>query len=166
MLTLLAARSMGFKNIVITDVAEYNLKTALANGADRAVNVAQESLGDAISEVFGGKKADAVFVTASAPNILEQALENVKILGTIIYLSMIIKPLTFNTFPIVFKKINFIGSLNYTKKDFQMALDMLAATPEEYAKLITHCFDFSNCQKAFEMIHNRSEGFVKVLLKV
>jgi L-iditol 2-dehydrogenase len=79
---------------------------------------------------------------------------------------MITQPLTFNTYPIVFKELKFLGSLNYTKTDFKMALDMLASSPNTYAKLITHCFDFSECQKAFEMIHNKTEGFVKVLLKV
>ena len=107
-----------------------------------------------------------VLLTAGASNIVEQALENTKVLGQIIYLAMIVKPLTACLHPIVSKELKITGTMNYTKADFQAAVDMLASAPETYAKLITHCFDFSDGQKAFEMMDKRTEGFVKVLLKL
>jgi threonine dehydrogenase-like Zn-dependent dehydrogenase len=166
MLSLRAAQSMGFEKIVTTDVVEYNLKTAKENGAFRVVNVAKENLQMALQESFDGKKADAVLITAGAPNIIDQALESTKVLGTIVFLAMIVPPLTVGSYPIVFKELTVVGSMNYTRFDFQKAIDIIAAAPHAFGRLITHCFDFfTEGQKAFEMMDKKTEGFVKVFLK-
>jgi L-iditol 2-dehydrogenase len=165
MLTLLAAKNMGFKKIVITDVVDYNLEKASENGADMAINVSRDPLEKASAE-FGGEKADAVVISAGAPDILDQAIENVKTLGTIVYVAMIVNPLTASTYPVVFKELSIFGSMIYTEKDFRDAISMLASSPAAFEKLVTHKFDFSRAADAFEMMDKHTEGFIKVLLKV
>jgi len=35
-----------------------------------------------------------------------------------------------------------------------------------YEKLITHCYDIEQVQRAFEMMESKKEGFVKVVIKL
>lgn len=165
-LTLVAAKNMGFEKIILTDVVDYNLEVARKNKADRVINVLNEDIGKAVLEEFGDVKANAVIVTAAAPNILEQAINNVGVARTIVYISMITEPLTFDTYPIVYKEIHLVGSLTYNEEDFKEALRLLSSDAFNYERLITHVYNIDDVQEAFEMIENKKEGFVKVLIKV
>ena len=164
-LAIIAAKNMGFEKIVSTDIIDYNVKMSLANGADRAVNVSKESLEEAVLDTFNGEKADAVIISAGSPDILDQAIESVHNLGTIVYIAMIVPPLTASTYPIVFKELTVIGSIIYSKKDFQDAINMLSLKPESFEKTITHCYNFLDGLKALEMVDKHKEGFIKVVLK-
>lgn len=165
MLTMMAAKSMKFEQIAMTDIAEYNLNKAKENGAV-AIDVKKEKLETALLQAFDGQKPDAVVITAGADDILQQAIDSCATQGIIVYVAMITKPLTANTYPIVFRELEIKGSLNYNHSDFQTAVDFLAENPEAYGKMITHCFPFEEGQKALEMMNNRTEGFVKVTLKL
>ena len=165
-LALMAAKKMGFKKVIVTDIVDYNLEVAKNNKADRAVNVLREDLDQVVREEFGDKKASAVIVTAGASNILEQAIDNVGVTGTVIYIAMITKPLTFNTYPIVYKEINLVGSLTYNDKDFEEALDLINSDVSSFEKLITHCYEKEDVQEAFNMMEKQKEGFVKVVVKL
>jgi len=166
MLTLLAAKQEGFKNIMLTDIVDYNLDMALSCKADIVVNVLKEDLGHVVRKELGPEKFDAVIVTASAPNILDQAIENVGSARTIVYVSMITKPLTFDTYPIVYKEINLVGSLIFDGKDFIKAIKLLNQNTSDYEKLITHCYEIDQVQNAFEMMESKKEGYVKVVVKL
>lgn len=165
-LILTVAKQIGFTKVMVTDVINYNLEVALNCKADRVVNVLKEDVEQAVKEEFGEEKADAVVITASAPNILDQAISCVGTTRTIVYLSMITTPLTFNTYPIVYKEINLVGSLVYTEKDFSEAIRLLSLDVSNYEKLISHCYDIDQVQKAFEMMESKKEGFVKVVIKL
>lgn len=164
-LTLVVAKNMGFEKVITTDVVDYNLEAARINKADRTINALNENIEDIIKEEFGEDLASAVVITAGAPNILEQAINNVGVARTIVYISMITKPLTFDTYPIVYKEIDLVGSLTYNQGDFVEAIELLRGNPESFEKLITHSYDIDHVQDAFEMMDNRKEGFIKVLVK-
>ena len=93
-------------------------------------------------------------------------MECVSIDGTIIYIAMITKPMTLNTYPIVYKEIDVKGSLCYTEEDFKEAMALIAGDVDRFGKLVTHCYPKEEVQKAFEMMDQRSEGFVKVVVKM
>jgi L-iditol 2-dehydrogenase len=165
-LILAVAKQIGFKKVMVTDIIDYNLEVALHYKADRVVNVLNESIEQAVREELGEEKADAVIITASAPNILEQAVICVGRTRTIVYLSMITTPITLNTYPIVYKEINLVGSLVYNEEDFREAIKLLSLDALNYEKLVTHCFDIDQVQRAFEMMESKKEGFVKVIIKI
>ena len=85
--------------------------------------------------------------------------------GTIVYFAMITGPMTLNTYPIVFKELNVLGSMNYTIEDFRDAIRLLKEKPESFEKLVTHVFPLEEAGKAFEILDKRSEPAVKILLR-
>lgn len=164
LLMVAIAPQFGFKKILTTDALDYNLKMAQEFGAVKTVNVLKENLADAIDEAFCGEKADALVIAAGAPNILDQAIESVRPKGEIIYLAMITKPLTFNSFPIVFRELNLKGSQTYTMEDFIDAVDILGSGKIDFKKFITHRYSIDDAQAAMELVDKKLEDSVKVML--
>ena len=118
-----------------------------------------------VRETFGEEGVSNVVIAAGGPRILEQALSITERGGTIVYFAMITGPMTLNTYPIVFKELNVLGSMNYTIEDFRDAIRLLKEKPESFEKLVTHVFPLEEAGKAFEILDKRSEPAVKILLR-
>lgn len=164
LLMVAAAPAFGFKKVLTTDALDYNLKMAEEFGAVKTVNVLKDQLADAIRGAFNGEKADAVVIAAGAPDILDQAIESVRPKGEIIYLAMITKPITINSYPIVFRELNLKGSQTYTMEDFVDAVDIIASGKIDFTKFITHKYNIDDAQEAMEMVDKKYEDSVKVML--
>jgi len=155
---------MGFKKILCTDALDYNLNFAKVLGAAKTVNVLKEDLSDAIKDVFGDDKADSAVITAAAPNIIDQAIESVGPKGEIIYLAMIMAPMTFSSYPIVANELVMKGSMTYTMEDFTDAVNIIASGKVDFKKFITHRYAIDDVQKAMELVDKKSEDSVKVII--
>ncbi len=165
LMTLAIAPSYGFRRVLVTDIADYNLEQARSLGAAGTVNAAREDLEKKVRETFGEEGVSNVVIAAGGPRILEQALSITERGGTIVYFAMITGPMTLNTYPIVFKELNVLGSMNYTIEDFRDAIRLLKEKPESFEKLVTHVFPLEEAGKAFEILDKRSEPAVKILLR-
>ncbi len=160
------APSCGFRKVLTTDALDYNLKMAASVGVARTVNVLTEDLAAAVAETFGGEKADAVVIAAGAPNIIDQAIESVRPKGEIIYLSMITKPMTANSYPIVFWEMDVKGSRTYTLADFKQAIDLLGSGKIDFQKFITQRYPLEQAQVGLELLDQKKEDSVKVMLYI
>ncbi len=160
------APSLGFRKVLATDALDYNLQMAASAGVAKTVNVLTEDLAAAMAETFGGDKADAVVIAAGAPNIIDQAIESVRPKGDIIYLSMITKPMTANSYPIVFWEMAVKGSRTYTLDDFKQAVDFLALGEIDFQKFITQRYPLAEAQVGLELLDQKKEDSVKVMLYV
>lgn len=165
LMTLAIAPSYGFTRVLVTDITDYNLEQARALGAVRTVNVARQDLEQRVKETFGEEGVSNVVIAAGGPQILEQALSITGRGGMITYFAMITSPMTLNTYPIVFKELQVQGSMNYTMEDFEDAVRLLKEKPECFERLITHVFPLEEAGKAFEILDQRKEPAVKILLR-
>jgi L-iditol 2-dehydrogenase len=73
LLCLVVARQMGYKTIICTDTAQFNLDMALKHGATLAINPLEVDVVEAVKKLTDGKGADLALVAAGANNILDQA---------------------------------------------------------------------------------------------
>jgi L-iditol 2-dehydrogenase len=160
------APSFGFRKVLATDALDYNLKIAASVGVAKTVNVLTEDLTAAVAETFGGNKADAAVIAAGAPDIIDQAIESVRPKGEIIYLSMITKPMTANSYPIVFWEMDVKGSRTYTLGDFRQAVALLAAGEIDFQRFITQRYPLEEAQIGLELLDRKKEDSVKVMLYV
>ena len=160
------AKLLGFGKILATDALDFNLNMAQSFGADRTVNVTKENLSVAVRDTFGEDKADAVIVAASAPDILDQAIESIHPSGEIIYLAMITKPMTVNSYPIVFDEMTLKGSRNYTISDFAEAVNLLASGKVDFQKFITQRYTLETAQAGMELLDKKTADSVKVMLYI
>jgi 2-desacetyl-2-hydroxyethyl bacteriochlorophyllide A dehydrogenase len=164
--TLLAARAAGATTTVVTDAVDFNLRVARELGATATVNVRTQELQQVMAEATGGKGADYAFVTVGLSAVMNQAIQSVKKGGRVVAIALFEEPITIkDTFAIVGSERVIQGSMTYTPEDVQRALEMIASGEVEIGKLITQRLPISDVQRGFQIVDEKLEDCVKVVLK-
>jgi L-iditol 2-dehydrogenase len=160
---LLLLKACGIVGCIVTDVEDFNLKIAETLGADLTVNTKKSSLPDAVSELTRGMGADLVFVAAGAGNLVQDATLVLKRGGKIAVPAIFDGPISLDMFPAVYGEHDILGSWSYTKKDFDVVIDLLSVGLLDPMPLITHRMPLVDAGKAFSIADTRSENVVKIL---
>ncbi len=164
-LAVIAAKGMGFRRIIVSDIVDKNLEMALENGADYAVNVAREDLTEAIERQYG-EKVSNIIITAGPKDILKQAIAAVRRTGCIVAITMTDGELPFPMVPFIFTEACLCASLNYNDADFKACLPLLSKEKARFEKAITHVVPFEKAQEAFDMLAHKTDFVIKAMFKV
>jgi len=160
---LLLLKACGIVGCLVTDIEDFNLDIAEKLGAERTVNTKESSLSDAVSEFTRGKGADVAFVAAGAGRLLQDATQLLKRGGKIAVPAIFEGPLSIDMFPPVFGEHDILGSWSYTKKDFDIVIDLLSNGALDPIPLVTHRMPLEDAGRAFSIADKRSENAVKML---
>lgn len=163
LLTLVAAREMGFKKIITTDTAAYNREVSLKLGAVASLNPLEEDVPEAVHACNGGRGADLAIVAAGAPGILNQASACVRKRGEIGIVASISRPQEFSCYSIVANEQRMYGVWTYEHKDFVRAAQMIN-DGLDLELFITHRLPLEQSQTALEILSEKKEDVVKVLV--
>lgn len=163
-LAVIAAKGMGFKRIIVSDIVERNLEMALENGADFAVNVAKEDLAEALNKKYG-EGVTSIIITAGANDVLKQAISAVKRTGFIVCITMAPGDMPFPMVKFVWAEANIMASQNYNDADYQFCLPLLSKEKERFEKAITHVVPFEKAQEIFDILDQKSEFTIKTMFK-
>ena len=100
---------------------------------------------------------------------INDAIHAVRRGGTIVVLGVFTGMPTLNALALMAKEVRLIGSLTYgrsgARADFDVALQLLAAQPERFRRLITHRFALTDITRAFETAADKRSGAIKVLVQ-
>ena len=155
------ARRAGAARIVVQDVAEFQRDRALAMGAsDFVVDPADPIAGS--DRALGGK-ADIVFECVGLPGLIAQAVDQVRVKGTILLLGLCTRPDTFNSFAMLSKEIRLITSAFFRRQEYEAALDALDAGAVEPRMLVTDTIALDDVPTIFEGLKQRTHQ-CKVLI--
>lgn len=163
LLTLVAAKKMGYKTVVCTDTAAWNREMALKYGAAAALDPLREDVPAAVKSLTGGKGADVAIVAAGAKNILDQASACVRKRGEIGIVAMITEDVPFHCYPIVFNEQTMFGAMTYETRDFREAAAMINGGLD-LNEFITQKMDIAHTQAALDILSQKKENVVKVLV--
>lgn len=163
LLTLVAAREMGFRNIITTDTAPYNREMSLKLGAVASLNPLETDVAKAVHERNGGRGADLAIVAAGAPNILDQASACVRKRGEIGIVASIAKPQEFFCYNLVANEQRMYGVWTYEHKDFLKAASMINDGLDLEA-FITHRLPLEESQTALETLSEKRGNVIKILM--
>jgi L-idonate 5-dehydrogenase len=155
MLTLLAGRSAGAGEIVITDVADAPLALAKNIGAAEAVNVAAS--GEAMKR-FQAEKGyfDVMFEASGNPAALRQGIECLRPTGVVVLIGIGGEgSLMLNV--VVAKEVELRGTFRFDK-EFEWAVDALASGRIDPTPLLTDVMPVRDAVKAFEHAADRSKA--------
>lgn len=163
LLTLVAAREMGFRRIITTDTAPYNREMSLKLGAVAALNPLENDVPAEVRRVNDGRGADIAIVAAGAPGILDQASASVRKRGEIGIVASISKPQEFFCYNMVANEQRMYGVWTYEHKDFVQAAKMIndGLNLEEF---ITHRIPLEESQRALETLSEKKEDVVKIIV--
>jgi L-iditol 2-dehydrogenase len=160
--TVVAARAMGIKEIVITDVSDVKLKMGQRMGASDALNAKDPDLLEKIQQIFP-EGADVAIVATGAGEAYEACTKVVKRDGRIGVVGLcreaILIPIEVGG---AGTELEVIGCSTYLNSDFHEAVRILPNTP--LREIISRTFPIDRIQEAFETFIRENEALIKVIL--
>lgn len=165
LLTLVAARECGYKNIICTDTQEFNLAMARKQGAVRTLNPLKDDVIAKIRAFTDGRGVDVALIAADAKNIVDQAAAVVRKRGEVGMVSMITEPIPVYPYSFVFNELTLFGAMTYETKDFVKAVDMIN-NGLDLSDFITQKFSIEDSQKALSVLNEKTENVVKIIVEL
>lgn len=154
-LVVMAARRAGAVEIVATDISANALATALACGADKAINTAEDAAGLAAYEADKGS-FDILFEASGSEKALAGALAALRPGGVIMQIGMG-GAMTLPVNVITAKELDLRGSFRF-HEEFAHAVSFLNKRLIDVRPLITASFPFTRFEEAFAMASDRARA--------
>ena len=159
-----AAKGMGAKSVMITDVSEYRLDMARRCGIEHCVNTVSINIGDMILEKFGPRKADLIFECVGSDVTIGQALSCARKGTDIIVVGVFPDKMTIDLGLLQDRELRMIGTLMYQRNDYEKAIELVKTIKIKLKPLITDHFPFSDYLKAYEYIERQKDRVMKVMI--
>jgi L-idonate 5-dehydrogenase len=159
-LAVIAARHAGASNIVVTDVGDFTLRSAIKVGADQALNVAEQP--DALAAFAADKGQFDVLLEASGnERALRGAFDALRPRGIVVQIG-IGGEMNLPMNVIVAKEFDLRGTFRF-HEEFGIAVDLLNKGLVDVKPLISATVPYRDAGRAFALAADRSQA-MKVLL--
>jgi (R,R)-butanediol dehydrogenase / meso-butanediol dehydrogenase / diacetyl reductase len=155
------ARKLGAAKVVVQDIIDHQEQRALAMGATAFVCDRDEPVA-AADRALGGK-ADIVFECVGLPGLIAQAIEQVRIKGTVLILGLCTRPDSFVPFVALSKEVRLVTSAFFKRQEYEAALDALDGGKAEPRLLVTETIPLAEVPGTFEALKRRTHQ-CKVLI--
>ena len=167
LVTLLSAKARGASKIIVVDVLENRLKTALKLGATHVVNPMQvEDAVKTILELTEGKGAQVVIETAGAVATVKQTVHVLKTGGTIVMVGMAPKDEIDFNFAKLMAKEGVVKTIFRYRNLYPVAINAISSGAINVKDIVSHEFDFQDTKKAFDFVVNNAKDVVKAVIKI
>lgn len=154
-LAILAARSAGAAEIVVTDISDNALSYGAKVGADRTVNV--EEAADALCEYEAGKGYfDVLYECSGAPQALASGIATMRPRGVVMQLGLG-GDMSVPMMQIITKELDLRGSFRF-HEEFAMAVGLMANGTLDVKPLISHTLPFTDAEDALNLANDRSQA--------
>lgn len=156
----------GPQGVIVADVRPDALERAASLGASRVVNVREELLPPVVKELTDGRGADASFEVTGAPEPLQMLGEVTRMSGKVVIVGyhqggMRELPLghwNWMAFQIVNAHFRDTATI---MRGMRIGMRLLTSGRLALGDLVTHRYPLMQINRAFQMAHEKPEGFVK-----
>ncbi|MDX8541398.1 NAD(P)-dependent alcohol dehydrogenase [Mesorhizobium abyssinicae] len=145
----LAALAGGCSKVLISDFSAPKLKIAAQYQGIMPVNIAEQSLVDAVAAATGGWGADIVFEASGNPKAFANLFDIVRPGGAVVLVGLPVEPVSLDVPAAISKEARIETVFRYANI-FDRALQLIASGKVDLKPLITGTYDFSDSIKAFE----------------
>lgn len=156
------AKHVGARHVVITDVNDYRLDLARKMGATKAVNVANENLGDVMAELGMTEGFDIGLEMSGVPVAFNDMLSNMNNGGKIAMLGIPPSDMAIDWNQVIFKGLILKGIYGREMFETWYKMASLLQSGLDLAPIITHQYDIDEFQEGFDTMASGQSG--KVLL--
>ncbi|QCR33512.1 zinc-binding dehydrogenase [Lysinibacillus sp. SGAir0095] len=156
----LTLRAYGASEVIVIEANELRLQKAKELGF-KTLNSLKDDVVNELAALTGNAGMDYVFDCAGHPAVLRQVTEIVKVQGTIVIVAAYKKPTEMNLIQGMFKELSMQFVRVYTKRDIELALDLLTKVPE-FSEIITHVLSPEQAAEGFELLTTPTNA-IKVL---
>ncbi len=172
-LTVQWLKAVGCSKVYAVDIFEDKFKLAELLGADNCINGKRQDVVKTILELTGGVGVDAAIELAGSKFTQIQAIQSVRKMGAVVFCGISYDDLTIPNAAlakILRGELTIKGSWNSSIaplpiNEWESSLIFIKNGKIKADPLVTHRVRLEDCQKAFEMMYNKTEVFTKVLFK-
>lgn len=164
---LQVARASGCGEVIIVDLLDHRLKTALSLGASSAINPSQEEPVENILRATDGLGVDRSFEAVGLDKTLQQSAQALKKGGICVLIGLFEDPLKVS-FPVNLfaqREIQIRGARGYCW-DFQVALELVKSGQVKLKHLISHELTMSDLPRAFEILLAPNSRANKIVIRM
>jgi threonine dehydrogenase-like Zn-dependent dehydrogenase len=163
LLTVKFLKSLGVREIIVSDVVENRLQAAANCGATKTINVSKTDPTLVIKELTGGIGVDRVIIAAGIGGAIAQSFALVRNGGTVVLVALIHDAVEFDPMQIVGRGIKLLGSYMFTT-EMKEAATLIAEGRLSVRDLVTSTFPLTEGKKAFDLLMNPQNSEIKVQL--
>ena len=164
-LTAVAAKLADAKTIAITDLYDYNINLAADLSGAHPYNAKDPDMVERIARDYA-EKFDIIFICGGAPVLIRQAFALAEKGARIVVTGLFAEPVPMELTQLTLTELELVGTVVYTNNDFQQAVDWLDAGDIPFEKIISHTFPLDQTQDAMDLVAQRREDFMKVLIEL
>ena len=160
--TAACAVHAGVGKLVVVDKSEANLSLAVEMGAVPVL--AGPKMGEEVRRGLGGP-AEGIVITSDYKGVFDHALALAGAGGRVVVVALFGDQPVLDTSLVVLGEREVVGSVLYTKADFEVALEVLGAKQSVFDKMITHVYPLEATSRAFEVLEGREGNPIKVIIE-
>lgn len=161
-----AAKGMGARRVMITDVSSLRLEKAKECGADFCVNTKEKDFGEALVECFGPDKADVIYDCAGNNITMGQAIAHARKGSTIILVAVFAGQASVDLAVLNDHELDLNTSMMYRTEDYAKAIELVNEGKVALKPLISKHFAFQDYLEAYQYIDENRESTMKVIINV
>ncbi|MFA5810362.1 MAG: alcohol dehydrogenase catalytic domain-containing protein [Thermoleophilia bacterium] len=166
LLHIMVARALGAGRIIATDMLDFRLEAARRLGAEDTI-LATEDVPARFRELNEGRGADLVVLCAGAPQAVNQALQAVGRMGTVLFFATTMPdvniPLAVNEF-FWRNEVTLTSSYAGSPADCKTALELIRAGRVPVAETITHRLPLADIGRGFDLTVNPQDS-IKIIIQ-
>jgi len=149
------AKRLGATKVATTGLTREREDLARTMGSDFFFQASDNDLNAEIDRALGGPP-DIVFECVGARGLISQAIDHVKIHGTVVVVGMCTTPDTFSPWAMIQKQAVIQPSAFYGLREFEIAIDTLDAGHVEPHAMISETVSLGDMPPAFEALKERT----------
>ncbi|MFC1602282.1 L-threonine 3-dehydrogenase [Pseudomonadota bacterium] len=157
------SRFVGARHIVVTDVNDYRLKLAEKMGASQTVNVTQELLEQAMTDLKMSNGFDIGLELSGNPVAFNSMINNMYHGGKIAILGFLPPTTEISWDQVIFKGLHLKGIYGREVFETWYKMTQMIRSGLDISPVITHRFPMQEYKKAFDVVHSGACG--KVILE-
>ncbi|MFC5652499.1 zinc-binding dehydrogenase [Paenibacillus solisilvae] len=165
LLAMVASKVAGATTLLVTDVMDYALDSALNMGATHTLNILNKKEWMEEAKMLVGGSFDKVLVAAGVPGIIDQALALLGKGGRVVTIAMFHGDQTFNIHNLQNQEKEIVGCMTYTREDTITAIDLIAAGAVNKSVIITHRLSPEQAAEGFRIVDKKEDSSLKVLVE-
>ncbi|MEA5003724.1 MAG: NAD(P)-dependent alcohol dehydrogenase [Christensenella sp.] len=163
---LMACKAFGCTDVYVTDMVDYRLEKAMEMGASATFNITSCDYTEEILKATNGRGVDVVFDTTAHPSTYK-TMHKIAIRGG--YLVLVgMGPDEYYEVNIAAIRDNenvLTGLFRYNNL-YRKALALIASGQCDVKQLISHRMPIEKIAEAFDIVHDKKDGVIKVLIEI
>ena len=167
----LRAQQLGAKSVTLVGTRDKKLDFVHEMGITSTVNSSKEDVPEVITARTDGRGADVVFECVGTSDSVESSVLTAAKSGQVVVVGNPAGDMTMprnSYWKILRNELTLTGmwnsSYNSQVNDWKTALDFMAHGSADFSKLVTHAFDLSEHEAAFDAVRDRDTFTIKVML--